>query len=330
MKDQNIPFQGPIRWGYAFNQWKLGWQGFARVDDNVRALKITSASGFRCIELAGGTGPWDPLGRPESIAQNFGSVRRFAAELGDWGIERIPGVFFDPGQLSFEEGHFGLSATRETDHALIRQQAAVYAHFVAELGGEYLVIQAFPSYWREGELTAAALARVANLLNAIGEDNKALGLSTFIHVDALSSLRSAEELDELLRLCPDPCLGLVFDTAELTIAGHDVIALYRRFHRRVRHFHFKDALAVDTLAEYKLKNADRALLLAGGKREIARWFGELGTGLVDFKSLLHAMRDLGYTGWVIVESDKGPQPVASSILLNSWYVQNVLLAPGPD
>ncbi|MFO1401984.1 MAG: hypothetical protein U1F30_12365 [Steroidobacteraceae bacterium] len=36
-------------------------------------------------------------------------------------------------------------------------------------------------------------------------------------------------------------------------------------------------------------------------------------------------KELGYAGWVIVESDKGPQPVASSILLNSWYVQNTLL-----
>lgn len=327
MKDQNIPSQGPIRWGYAFNQWKLGWQGFARVDDNIRALKITSASGFRCIELTAGTGPWDPLGRPESIGQHFGSVRRFAAELGDWGVERIPGVFFDPGQLSFEEGHFGLSATREADHALIRQQAAVHARFVADIGGEYLVIQAFPPYWRQGGLTNAAFVSVAQVLRAIAEDNQALGLSTFVHIDALSSLRSAEELDELLRLCPDPCLGLAFDTAELTIAGHDVIALYRRFHRRVRHFHFKDALAVDTLAEYKLRNAERAMLLAGGQREVARWFGELGTGLVDFPGLVQAMRDLGYAGWVIVESDRGPQPVASSILLNSWYVQNVLLAP---
>jgi inosose dehydratase len=36
------------------------------------------------------------------------------------------------------------------------------------------------------------------------------------------------------------------------------------------------------------------------------------------------MHELDYRGWVIVESDRGPQPVASSILLNSWYVQQVL------
>jgi inosose dehydratase len=324
MRDQNITATGRIKWGYAFNQWRMGWQGFARVDDNVRALKITSGAGFRCIELTAGTGPWDPLGRPESIAMNFGSVRKFAAQLGDWGIDRITGVFLDPGQMSFEEGHFGLKCTARADHAVILAQAGVHARFVAEVGGSYLVIQPIPSFGKEGTLTPAALEAAAELINKLGEANKSLGLSTFLHIDALSALRSTEELQRLLALCPAPHIALALDTAELTIAGHDVVALYRRFHARVRHFHFKDALAIDSLGEYKLPNAERAMILAGGSREIPRWFGELGTGLVDFKSLMAAMKELNYEGWIIVESDKGPQPVASSVLLNSWYVQNVL------
>jgi inosose dehydratase len=106
-----------------------------------------------------------------------------------------------------------------------------------------------------------------------------------------------------------------------------VIALYRRYHARVRHFHFKDALAVDSLNEYRLPNAERALIGAGGERAIPRWFCEMGTpeGLVDFPGLLAAMQELGYAGWVIVESDKGPAPIASSIMLNGWYAQRMRL-----
>jgi inosose dehydratase len=324
MREQNISASGGIKWGYAFNQWKVGWQGFARVDDNVRALKITSACGFRNVELTAGTGPWDPLGRPESIVMNFGSVRKFAAQFGDWGIERFTGVFLDPTQLSFEEGHFGLRTTRRDDHALISQQAAVFARFLSEIGGEYLVLQPLPPYWQEGALTPDALRTAADLINPLGAANAALGLKTYLHLDALSALRTPEQLDDLLALCPAPHIGLAVDTAELTIAGHDVVALYRRHHGRVLHFHFKDALATDTLSEYQLPHADRVMILAGGKREIPRWFGELGTGLVDFKGLVKAMRELDYRGWVIVESDKGPQPVASSVMLNSWYLQNEL------
>ncbi|MFO1401983.1 MAG: hypothetical protein U1F30_12360 [Steroidobacteraceae bacterium] len=60
---------------------------------------MTSAAGFRNVELTAGPGPWDPTGRPE-IAQNFGSVARFAATHADWGIDRFPGVFFDPAQFN--------------------------------------------------------------------------------------------------------------------------------------------------------------------------------------------------------------------------------------
>ncbi len=28
--------------------------------------------------------------------------------------------------------------------------------------------------------------------------------------------------------------------------------------------------------------------------------------------------------WIIVESDKGPQPAATGMMLNSWYLQRVL------
>ena len=36
------------------------------------------------------------------------------------------------------------------------------------------------------------------------------------------------------------------------------------------------------------------------------------------------IRDRGYSGLVVVESDGGPTPVMSSVLLNSWYLQRVL------
>jgi len=313
-----------IRWGYAFNQWKQGWQGFARVDDHIRAFKITSASGFRSIELTAGTGPWDPVGRPESIAVNFGSVRKFGVQLADWGIDRITSICLDPGQMSFEDLHFGLSSTQRDHHAGILAQARNQATALAELGGECLVVAPFPSWWKEGALNAERLRAAADCWNAVGAMTKSLGLHTVLHLDALSALRTTAELDQLLALCDAACVNLCFDTAELAIAGHDVVALYRRYHARVRHFHFKDALATDTLNEYRLPNAERAMILAGGQRRIQRWFGELGTGLVDFSGLVAAMHELGYRGWVIVESDRGPAPVASSILLNSWYLQRVL------
>jgi inosose dehydratase len=315
-----------IKWGYAYNQWKFSWQDFARVDENLRALKVTSACGFRALELCAGTGPWFPLGRPESIAINFGSAAKFKMTLQDCGIDVISSTFYDPTAMSFEELHHGLMPTRRQDHAVILATARIHAEFLAQVGGTCLVVRPFPSFAAEGALDGERLKAAADCWNAVGAMTKALGLHTVLHIDALSALRTTTQLDELLKSTDPASVNLAVDTAELTIAGHNVVDLYRRYYARVRHFHFKDAVAVDTLGEYALPNAERAMILAGGKRRIRRWFSEMGTpeGLVDFPGLLQAMKERGYEGWIIVESDKGPQPAASGMMLNSWYLQHVL------
>jgi inosose dehydratase len=313
-----------IKWGYGVNQWKAGFTSFARLEEIERALKVTAACGFDAVELNAGSGRWDPIGRPENVAINYGSAAHFRLKLKELGIHRVASTFFDPTLMSFEDLHFGLMSTQPGDRARIVAQARLHAEMLAELGGEVLVVRPFPSFWKEGALDEARMAAAAACWNEVGAMAASLGLVVGLHVDALSALRSVKELERLMELCDRGNVGLVLDTAELTIAGHDVVALYRRFHDRVVHFHFKDALAVDTLGEYRLPNAERAMIAAGGEREVQRWFGEMGTGLVDFPALLAAMREMGYAGWVIVESDKGPEPIASGMMLNAWYRRNVL------
>lgn len=315
-----------IQWGYAVNHWKPGFMGFARREEHERAFKITAACGFRALELTAGSGRWDPLGRPDNIAGYYGSVAQFMAQLREWGIERIASVFYDPGSLSFEDLHHGLAATDRSHHEGILKTARLHAGFLAEVGGSCLVARPTPSHWRLGGLTPEQMRAVADCWRSVGTLTASLGVKTALHIDALSALRTTEDIDALLALLGDAPVWLALDTAELTIAGHDVVGLYRRHHERVAHFHFKDALAVDTLGEFRLHNAERAMIQAGGQRHIPRWFGELGAaqGLVDFPALMRALGELDYRGWIIVESDRGPQPVARDMMLNSWYVRRVL------
>lgn len=314
---------GP-RWGYATNQWKAGFTGFARMEQQERALKVTSACGFDAIELSAGTGRWDPMGRPENIVLNFGSVDHFKLRLRDWGIQRVASVFLDPLQMSFEELHHGLDCTDRSQHALLLQQAEVFARFLAEMGGEVLVLRALPPYGRHGGLDAERQAAAADCWNAVGAMTARHGVKTALHLDAVAALRGADEVSAWLALLDPATVGLALDTAELTIAGQDPAAWVRRFRDRVWHVHLKDALAVDTLDEYRAPNAERALLLAGGQRGIPRWFGELGTGLIDWPAFMAALRETGYAGWLIVESDKGPAPAAASLMQNAWTVRHVL------
>jgi inosose dehydratase len=308
------------------NAWKPGFMGFARREEHERGFKVTAACGFRAVELNAGSGRWDPLGRPENVDANYGSAQKFLSQLNDWGIERVASVFYDPGQMSFEDLHHGLSPTRPEDRELIVRTARLYARFLRQVGGECLVVRPVPSYWKEGAATPERMQAAAACWTAAGHAAFEEGVRIALHVDALSALRTVDELDELLAMTPAAAVGLALDTAELTIARHDPLALYERYGERVFHFHFKNALAVDTLDEYQLHNAERAMLQAGGQRGIPRWFGELehADGLVDFPRLVAALRARRYSGWVVVESDKGPAPVATGVLLNGWYVQRVL------
>jgi inosose dehydratase len=318
--------QDSIRWGYAINHWKPGFMGFARREEHERAFKVTAACGFRAIELNAGTGRWEPLGRPDNIALNYGSARAFVQQLRAWGIESISSTFYDPGQMSFEDLHHGLLTTRRDDHDKVLTAADMHARFLGEVGGSCLVVRPFPSYARTGTLRPEDLASVADCWNAVGKSTARYDVRTVLPFDALCALRGIESLDAFLSLLSKDDVGLAFDTAELTIAGYDVVCLYVRYAKWVRHFQFKNALAVDTLNEYQLPNAERALMQAGGSRGIERWFGELGDakGLVDFPQLMSAMRQHNYTGYVIVESDKGPAPLAAAMMSNAWYVQRIL------
>jgi inosose dehydratase len=109
------------------------------------------------------------------------------------------------------------------------------------------------------------------------------------------------------------------------VAGIDPVEVIRRYADRVRHVHLKDALAVDEAEEYLQPHAHWTVRVRGGAREVPRWFAEPGAdgGLVDSAAVVRALVDIGYSGWVVVESDQSPHPAASA-LLAGYLVQREL------
>ena len=314
------------RWGYALNQWKPNFDFFTRREQHERALKTASASGFRGIELRAGSGRWQPLGRPEQIAANFGSPAGLVAFLTSCGIDAVASFFFDPGEPNAEEPAPPRSPTSTEDKAGIVASARILAQFLAEVGGDCLVVRAMPSYWREGALGRDALERAAECWNAVGAMTAGLGVGLALHVDFLSLLRSADDIGALLERTDPEQVGLALDTAELTIAGIDPVDVARQHGKRVRHVHLKDARDIDTAGEFATQDAEKYLLLAGGSRRVERWFWELGEGIIDIGGVLRALRDHRYDGWYIVESDESPDP-AGSTMLNGWAVQHLFSDP---
>ena len=316
---------GDIRLGYAMSQWKPNFDDFTRRDQHVRAAKVIAACGFTGIELRAGSGRWDPLGRPASIAANYGSAAGFTALLREIGIEAVCSWYFDPGEPVGEELSPGRSILDAGEHRAITESARPFAEFLAPAGGARLVVRALPAAWQAGELGADAIAVAADGWNRVAAATAGLGVGVSLHVDCLSAAADAKTLDALLEATDPAVVGLTLDTAELTVAGLDPVAVYRRHRDRVDHLHLKDTRHADEAGERLRPHAEAVMLTAGGDRGVERWFWECGTpgGLVDFPALVSELRADAYSGWLVFESEQTPNP-ASSVMLNGWYARHVL------
>jgi len=89
--------------------------------------------------------------------------------------------------------------------------------------------------------------------------------------------RSAQ-MQRLLDEVPHPGLGLNFDIGHFVVVNEDPAALVRTFGNRIDHIHLEDI------------SADR------------RHFHRVpGDGIVDFRAIFAALREIDYRGWVTVE-----------------------------
>ena len=315
------------KWSYALNQWRPTYDTFVRPEQHERALKTLATCGFTAIEVACGPGRWEPMGNREMIVANHGSLSAFKDFLGACGIHGVSSYFFDPGTFLSTQNDLPLSAANPGQHGEILDLAQEYLAMLPVLGGDRLVVRAAPSFWRFPEEPAGLIDSVARCWNTVAAAAGA-GIKVGMHIDCLSSVRTEASIERLLKATDPERVGLAIDTAEYAVAGLDPVQLLNRFASRVNHLQLKDARDVDELQEYRVPNAEMQMLSAGGQREIARWFYEMGTprGRVDFPALLQAAQAIGYQGWYVVESDQSPYP-ATSAMLNAWYIKNILRVP---
>jgi inosose dehydratase len=310
---------------YALNQWKPNFDDFTRVEQHLRAFKVLAACGFTGIELRAGTGRWDPLGRPASIAANYGSTADFVRVLADLGIGAVTSWTFDPGDPIDEDLSRGRSILAAGEHAAIADTCRGLAAFLAEAGGSRLVVRALPSAWRTGALAPGEIATAAEGWTAVGRAVAEYGVKVSLHVDALSAASDASVLDQLLAHADPDVVGMTLDTGEMVLAGLSPVAIIGRYPGRIDHVHLKDTAYVDAEGERLLPHAEQAFLQEGGTRGIERWFLECGTpgGIVDIPGVVSALDRHAYDGWLVFESDPSPNP-ARSAMLNGWYATHVL------
>jgi len=193
------------------------------------------------------------------------------------------------------------------------ERALKVARLLAEVGGEHCVINigddhsTVPSrldntgrIQPEHALPDDQWASYVEGANMVAEAvKKETGLRSCLHHHGSTYVETPAEIEKFLSLTDPNLLGICFDTGHYLLGGGDPVAGIHKHADRITLVHFKDFLpeVVAKADEHAWNYQD---LVGQGM------FCELGQGSVDFAAVTHALEDIGYQGWLVVEQDVLP------------------------
>jgi inosose dehydratase len=125
------------------------------------------------------------------------------------------------------------------------------------------------------------------------------GLRTVFHHHCAGFVETPTETDRLMEMTDPELLGLCFDTGHWALGGGDPQTALREYGNRIWHVHFKEYHA----AVHRQMHTNDLTYFEG---LAGRVFHRLGTGDIDFPTLLAALIELDYEGWVVVEDELPP------------------------
>jgi inosose dehydratase len=158
---------------------------------------------------------------------------------------------------------------------------------------------------RSDGLTDAQWQALATGLNRIGALLRERGMRGVVHPHAGTYIETRAEIDRLCALTDPELVGLCPDTGHLAYGGADAEAVFVDYAPRVWYVHLKDVDA-RKLAHVRAQHLDFAAAVKLGA------FVPLGSGMVNLDRIFTALRGAHYDGWVIVEQDAPPEPLAAA------------------
>jgi len=138
----------------------------------------------------------------------------------------------------------------------------------------------------------------AGRLTDFAEHIAAQGLRFAYHHHLGTVVEHPADLDTFIALSGD-AVGLTLDTGHAALGGIDLVAAIRAHPRRIAHVHCKDVrrpVFADLLAR------DGSFL----DGVLAGMFTVPGDGGLDYAAVMHALADIGYSGWIVVEAEQDP------------------------
>jgi len=144
------------------------------------------------------------------------------------------------------------------------------------------------------------------------------GVSPCFHSHVGSVVETLDEIERLLTEMPPDLLYLGPDTGHLAFAGIDPVEFFRKYASLIRAVHLKDVLeAVRTRGAAEHWDYDTFI-----RQEI---YTELGRGNVNFERIFDILKQVGYSGALVVETDAPSVPtMLESNTLSRQYLRKLL------
>lgn len=181
--------------------------------------------------------------------------------------------------------------------------------YVAASGSDYLTragrtrSQAAGHVFPEDALTDDEYRRFAEVLSEVGAITLREDVQSCFHNHVGTPIETRQEVDRLLAAVDPATVFLGPDTGHLAWAGADPVAFCRDQAARIPTIHLKD---ID--AEVAQRGRDEDWDYGAFSRHGV--FTELGQGCVDFAAIVDLLRERGFSGWMIVETDVTQRPTA--------------------
>ena len=164
---------------------------------------------------------------------------------------------------------------------------------------------------------------IADALNEIGKRTAAFGIKLAPHPHIGGTVILEHEIRGLMSLTDPRFVWLVPDTAHLTLAGMDPLAIFRDFYPRIAEVHYKDVPVRFRKLGDPMPTGERDPETGGSL------FQPMGTGGVDFAAIHAFLLGEKYKGWVLLDylaprQGDGTGTFEQSIAHNKNYLVKVL------
>ena len=136
-------------------------------------------------------------------------------------------------------------------------------------------------------------------ITEIGKRLEDEGMPLAYHHHMGTVIQSQEDIERLIDNTGD-AVKLVIDTGHMLFAGGDSVKIAKDYGERLIHVHFKDMRENILKKSLKEDLSFRYAFLEGA-------FTVPGDGCIDYKPFLQTLKNLNYSGWLVVEAEQDPK-----------------------